>query len=101
MTQTNQKILFIVVALAIGIAFPYLLDMAGHALDMQPAAPAASPADELRATQRLKLACTAVEQLNKQVDGLDPDRPSFLNEMTHYQKVRPELQTIHKLVCER
>jgi len=101
MSQTQQKILFIVVALAIGIAFPYLLDMAGHALDVKPAAPAMVPADELKASQRLKLACAAVQELNKKVDGLDPDRPSFLTEMTHFQKVRPELQNIHRLVCER
>ena len=101
MSQTSQKILFIVIALAIGIAFPYMLDMAGHALESQPATPAAVPADQVRAAQRLKQACTAVEQLSRKVDGLDPDRPSFLTEMTHFQKVRPELQDLHRLVCER
>ncbi len=101
MSRTQQRILFLVVALASGFSFPYLLDMAAHALDGQPAAPVSAQADELSASQRLKLACAAVQELNKKVDGLDPDRPSFLTEMTHVQQVRPELQYIHRLVCER
>lgn len=101
MSRTQQRILLIVIALLSGISIPYLLDYAGRALDLQPPAPKMGNLDEMSAPQRLQLACVAVQQLNTKLNRLDTNRPSFLSDLTQFQKVRPELQQVHRLVCGR
>jgi len=99
MNRSKQQILFLVIALAIGISFPYLLDMAGRALEPQAPTAERVPLGELNATQRLESACVAVQQLNSRINRKDPDRLTFFGEIKGFQKVRPELQEIHRLVC--
>jgi hypothetical protein len=95
MNRSKQQILFLVIALAIGVSFPYLLDMAGRALEPQTSA----PIGDLTPAQRLESACVAVQQLNTRLNRKDPDRLSFFGELKGFRNVRPELQEIHRLVC--
>jgi hypothetical protein len=101
MDPKKQRILFMLTALVIGVSVPYLLDMSGHALEPQLATAALVPVDELSVSQRLELACATLQQMNNKLNRLDPNRPSFLGDLKQYQKVRPELQDIHRLVCGR
>jgi hypothetical protein len=99
MGQTTRRILLVLTAVAVGISFPYLIMLARHALDVEPEPVVAVPLGGLSATQRLEFACEAVKRLNNKVNGVDSNRPSFLSDFKQYQKVRPELQNVRRLVC--
>jgi hypothetical protein len=101
MSRTKQQILFLLTALAIGVCLPYLIDMAGHALDSHPATAGLVSVNELSASQRLEFACAAVQLMNNKLNRLDSGLPSFLGDLKQFQKVRPELQDVHRLVCGR
>lgn len=101
MAFTRKRTLFFLSTLALGFSFPYLIDLAGHALEPKPSTAAPVPLGELSAAQRLELACSATQQVNAKLNRLDPDRPSFLGELSQYKKVRPELQELNRLVCGR
>ena len=101
MIRSKQQILFLLIALAVGISFPYLMEMAGRALEPQATTAALVPLNELSASQRLESACAAVLQLNKKLNRLDHNRPGFLDDIKQFQKIRPELQQVHHLVCGR
>ncbi len=101
MSRTTQKVLLLLAALAIGVCFPYLIYMSGHVLESQPATAGSVPINELSASQRLEFACAAVQRMNSKLNRLDSGLPAFLDDLKPYQKVRPELQDIHRLVCGR
>ena len=101
MNRSRQQILFLLIALAIGVSFPYLLDMATRAFEEKTATVALVPLNQLSAVERLESACNAVVQLNNRLNRRDHDRPSFLQDIKQLQKIRPELQEIHHLVCGR
>ena len=101
MIRSKQQILFLLIALAVGVSFPYLLELAGRTLEQETTKAALVPLNELSALQRLEFACAAVLQLNNKLNRLDHNRPSFLDDIKQFQKIRPELQRVHHLVCGR
>ena len=101
MIRSKQQIIFLVVALAAGLSFPYLMDMAGRALEPTITSATLVSLNELSASQRLESACIAVQELNVKLNRSDPNRPSFLSDLKPFQKMRPELLQVHHLVCGR
>ena len=101
MQRSRQQIVFLLIALAVGVSFPYLLDLASRAFEENTAAVALAPLNQLSAAERLESACNAVVQLNNRLNQRDQNRPSFLQDIKQLQRVRPELQEIHHLVCGR
>ena len=101
MSRTKQRIQLLLTALAVGLGIPYLIDMGGHALEPQPTTTGLIPINELSASQRLEIACAAVQRMNNKLNRLDSGLPSFLGDLKQYQKVRPELQEVHRVVCGR
>lgn len=100
MDPAKRRTLLFLTAIALGFSLPYLINMAGQALEQQAETAALVPLDELSSTQRLERACAAIQQLNNKLNRLDPNRPSFLSEFRQYGKIHPELQDLKRLVCE-
>ncbi|MGB7540399.1 MAG: hypothetical protein WBM28_00080 [Burkholderiales bacterium] len=57
------------------------------------------PLSDLTTQQRMQLACEQVGRLNDELNGVDPNKPLPITDLTQSIKIRPELKELHLNLC--